>query len=106
MSKIVYIEDYKGRPQDALPKDLQAIAIASGAVRVSDNDKSVSGGVLIAPLYDGYFGVFVFDEIANGRVVPVRLRGRHTAYIKDKVVGRHRFKDFNRAIKKALAIAA
>lgn len=105
MSKIVYIEDYENRPQDALPKDLQAIAIANGAVRVTDR-AGVSGGVLIAPLRDGRFGVFSFDLIASGQVVPIRVRGGQTAYTKDQVVSSHRFKDFDRAIKKAFALAA
>lgn len=106
MSKIVYFEDYKCRPGDALPQQLQAVAVAAGAVRVHDDSAGISGGVLIAPMRDGRFGVFVFNLVAGGRVVPVRTRSGNTAYVKDEVVSRHHFKDFDRAVKKALALAA
>lgn len=105
MAKTIYFEDYEQRPQDTLPKEFQAVALASGAVRVSDR-KGISGGVRIGPLPDGRFGVYAFEQFSHGRVVPVRVRGGHTAYTSDQLVSRHSFKNFDRAIKKALALAA
>lgn len=104
MPKTIYFEDYEHRPDDTLPKELQAIAEASGAVRVSDR-KGISGGVMIGPMPSGRFGVFNFEQVLQGRVVPIRTRSGHIAYSSDQLASRHSFKNFGSAIKKAITLA-